>query len=128
MDFSETKPKKTVGKPEWQARLIGVLTYLRIMVQIAFQNIAANGTPLWWIGAACWGVASFAVLSNYQTFGDSEYVNELWFLFSLLWAQFGVAVALGALVKRNFRLLANRLFMATFPPLLLHLSLFSTVM
>jgi hypothetical protein len=55
-------------------------------------------------------------------------MNELWFLFSLLWAQFGVAVAFRALAKRNFRLVADKLFMAVFPPLVLHFSIFSTIM
>ncbi|MBF0382890.1 MAG: hypothetical protein HQL69_17855 [Magnetococcales bacterium] len=128
MDFSDTDPKKIVAKPDWQTRSIAVLTYLKIVTLIAFRNIAANGTPLWWIGAVCWGGASFVILSNYQSLGNTEYLNEMWFLFSLLWAQFGVAVALGALFKKNFRLLADRLFMAAFPPLLLHFSLFATIM
>ncbi|MBF0195145.1 MAG: hypothetical protein HQL71_11350 [Magnetococcales bacterium] len=129
MESSETDGKKSINKPDWQAYIIALAIYYRILGRNALKDIFSKGAPIWWILAVCWGVASFSVISNYyQTKASPEYVNELWFLFSLLWAQFGLAVAFRALVKRNFRLLADKLFMAVFPPLVLHFSLFSTIM
>ncbi|MBF0383054.1 MAG: hypothetical protein HQL69_18690 [Magnetococcales bacterium] len=129
MESSETNSKKITTKPGWQTYIIALTIYFRILGRNALKDIISKGTPIWWILAFCWGVASFTLLSNYyHSQANPQYMNELWFLFSLLWAQFGVAVAFGALAKRNFRLVADKLFMAVFPPLVLHFSIFSTIM
>ncbi|MBF0382221.1 MAG: hypothetical protein HQL69_14450 [Magnetococcales bacterium] len=129
MESGETNSKKNLAKPSWVEKGIALKIYYRILLVNAFKDIAAKGTPIWWVLAICWGVASFSVISHYyQTQASPQYMNELWFFFSLLWAQFGLAVAFGALAKRNFRLLADKLFMAVFPPLVLHFSIFTTIM
>ncbi|MBF0447288.1 MAG: hypothetical protein HQL67_03720 [Magnetococcales bacterium] len=129
MNLSDSDRKRTVVKPQWYQHISALAIYYRILGVNAVEKVAAKGTPLWWILALCWGGLSFVVLSNYyQSQTNPIYMNELWFLLSLLWAQFGFAVAFGALANRNIPLLIDKLFMAVFPPLILHFAIFTTVM
>ncbi len=85
-------------------------------------------TPIiWWIMAGVWGVASYAILDNYIQIGSPEHLNQIWFLCSLIWAQFGLAGAFAAMGRRQLKQAFDRLFIAVFPPLLLHLIVFSLI-
>jgi hypothetical protein len=67
------------------------------------------------------------VVAEYLKHGDPTYLNEIWFLLSLLWAEFGFAGMFHSIRnERGYRL--GRLAIITLmPPLLLHLLIFSLV-
>ncbi len=84
--------------------------------------------PLWLVGALVWGAVSVVVLSEYRGLGGQlRELNELWFLMSLLWAQFGFAAIFADWRRhrgRNFRALLLRTLL---PPLILHVIVFGTL-
>jgi len=64
-------------------------------------------------------------LSAYLEIGDPAYLNELWFVLSLLWWQFGFAGIFQCLRRNERDKLFPLLMVASLPPLLLHFVMFS---
>jgi hypothetical protein len=80
----------------------------------------------WAVGAAIWLVVSFEVLSAYVEQTDSAHLREIWFLLSLLWAQFGFAGVFQCLAHRRGRGLGILLLVILAPPLALYLLIVCT--
>lgn len=78
----------------------------------------------WAIGGAVWLVLSLQVLSAYKSQFGFAYLKEFWFLFCLLWAEFGFAGIYHCVRHRRGRNLGSLLLVVAVPPLLLYLLLF----
>ena len=81
----------------------------------------------WIIGAVIWGGLSLTILVAYIEEGDFRYLNELWFLLSLLWMQFGFAATFHAIRRKRRRNLTNLLLVMFLPPLILRFIIFILV-
>ena len=78
-------------------------------------------TTPWIIGAVTWGLASAILLGHHLRQGSPTHWVELWFLFSLLWFQFGFAGLFSDLIKRRYGRIRERILVALAPPVLLYL-------
>ncbi len=78
----------------------------------------------WIIGALAWECLSLAVIGAYLGQGDTEQLNQIWFLMTLLWLEFGFAGTFHALKRRGPRALPHLLPVILLPPLLLHFIIF----
>ena len=79
----------------------------------------------WLVAALAWGAASWLILHEYRQIGGQlRELQELWFLMSLLWTQFGFAFMFHDWLRnrgRRFRILLLRTLL---PPLVLHFLVF----
>ena len=83
---------------------------------------------LWVAGALVWGAISLVVLLQYRKLGGQvRELNELWFLMSLLWAQFVLAAIFADWRHNRGRNLGPLVLRLILPPLLLHLVVFGTL-
>jgi hypothetical protein len=75
----------------------------------------------WAIGALVWGLLSLTIINeHFRVSGGSDW-QEIWFLCSLIWFQFGFARLFSTLLKKQYHLLKDQLFMALLPPVVLYL-------
>ena len=82
---------------------------------------------LWVAGVLAWGGLSLVVLLQYRKLGgQARELNELWFLMSLLWAQFGLAAIYADWRHQGGRNLGPLVLRLILPPLVLHLVVFGT--
>ncbi len=77
----------------------------------------------WILAAIVWGGVSALVLNEYLRIGDRNYLKELWFLLSLLWAEFPFAALFQDLRMRGGRNVAKLVPVLLLPPLVLGLML-----
>ena len=75
----------------------------------------------WAIGGSIWLVLSLLLLSEYKRVSGGQHVIEIWFLLSLLWAEFGFAGVYHCLRRRRGRGLGALVLVLLIPPLLLFL-------
>ena len=75
----------------------------------------------WFIGAWVWGIVSYVVLSEYKKIGDPQYLGEICFVLSLLWAEFGFAAILKEVYSRRYRHLAAYAAIIVLPPLVMYI-------
>ena len=73
----------------------------------------------WFIAASIWGFVSLIILVEYLKGGDTRYLNQLWFLMSLLWAEFGVAALFISLMKGNRHQVFPLILVTVLPPFIL---------
>ena len=78
----------------------------------------------WILGALVWGTLSLIILLEYREQPDPRYLNELWFLVSLLWLEFGFAGLFHCLRHGLRARLGRMLLVSLLPPLVLHLLIF----
>jgi len=80
---------------------------------------------LWVAGAVAWGGVSWLIVNEYrQLGGESRELQELWFLMSLLWAQFGFAAMFADWRRNRGRRIRILLLRTLLPPLVLHFVIF----
>ncbi len=75
----------------------------------------------WIIGAIAWMCIALVVIIEYLRMGESQHLNQFWFLLSLLWLEFGFAGLFYLLVKRKGEQLAVFVMVILTPPLVLYL-------
>jgi hypothetical protein len=75
----------------------------------------------WLIAAVVWGFLSMIIIVEYLKGGETKYVNQLWFLMSLLWAQFGVAALFNCLMKRHKHQFFPLSLVTVLPPFILYI-------
>lgn len=73
----------------------------------------------WLIAATIWGILSLIILIEYLEAGESRYLNPLWFLLSILWAEFGFAALFNCLMKRNLNQIWPLILITALPPFML---------
>ncbi len=73
----------------------------------------------WIIAAVIWIILSLIIIVEYLKGGETRYLNPLWFLLSLLWAEFGVAALFNSLMKRKRHKIIPLLLVTFVPPLIL---------
>ncbi len=78
---------------------------------------------VWVVSAMLWLAFSTAVLDVHIDLSGGSHWEEMWFLQSLLWFQFGFAGLFQTLLKRRFHQIRDRLLIALAPPVLLYLGL-----
>ena len=78
---------------------------------------------VWIIAALLWLALSIAILGAHITVSGGSHWEEMWFLQSLLWFQFGFAGLFQTLFKRRYYQIRDRLLIALTPPVLLYLGL-----
>ena len=128
MENCQTEKNPPLHKITWINRVNGLCFYGYLVVMYHFKKIVLKASPVWWLSATVWSVVSYIIISDYMRHGDAANVNHIWFLCSILWAQFGLASAFSSLMKNETDRIPGCLFRAVFPPLLLHLILFSIVL
>jgi len=81
---------------------------------------------LWVVGALAWGALSWVILHQYRKLGGQHReLQELWFLMSLLWTQFGFAFMFADWRRNHARRFRVLLLRTLLPPLVLHLVVFA---
>ena len=50
-----------------------------------------------------WGIVSYVSLSEYKKIGDPQFLGDIFFLLSLLWAEFGFAAIFKEVYSRRYR-------------------------
>ena len=75
----------------------------------------------WVFGAIAWMCISLVIIIEYLRMGESKYLNQFWFLLSLLWLEFGFAGLFYLLVKRRGQQLTVFIMVTLIPPLVLYL-------
>ena len=78
----------------------------------------------WIFGALAWMCISLVIIIEYLNMGESKYLNQLWFLLSLLWLEFGFAGLFSSVVKRKGEHLAVLVMLTLIPPSALYLLMF----
>ncbi len=86
-----------------------------------------NSLGPWIVGALAWGAISLIVLDEYLESGAIEQLNQIGFLMSLLWLQFGFAGVFQSIRNRGAKGLPALLLVIVLPPLLLHFIIFLAV-
>jgi len=76
------------------------------------------------LGALVWGVLSLTILLEYRRQPNPQYLQEIWFLMSLLWLEFGFAGIFHCLRHGLRRRLGKMLLVSFLPPLILHFLVF----
>jgi hypothetical protein len=74
----------------------------------------------WLIAAAGWCLLTIVLLGEYRRVGDPAYIEEFFFLLSLLWVEFGFAAMFNALYRGRLGRLKPFAAIALVPPLLLY--------
>ncbi|MBF0357860.1 MAG: hypothetical protein HQL70_04575 [Magnetococcales bacterium] len=74
----------------------------------------------WWIGAIIWGGFSLTIINEHFRVSGGSHWEEMWFLCSLIWFQFGFARVLVSLFRRQYSLLNEQLLVALMPPVVLY--------
>ena len=119
----ESRTKLSLGK-----RFAAFSIYLRLAAQFELKKLGGKAPPVWLFGSLVWGMASYGLISRYASFGNLNDLNELkemWLIYSLFWAQFGLAGVMVSLVKKARDKVYKYLFVTAIPPLLLHVAIFS---
>ncbi len=70
----------------------------------------------WLYAATVWGFLSLVIIREYLRGGETEYLNQLWFLLSLLWIEFGAAALFNSLIHRRRHQLLPLLMVTLVPP------------
>ncbi|MBF0446663.1 MAG: hypothetical protein HQL67_00535 [Magnetococcales bacterium] len=85
------------------------------------MNLKKMRVNLWYLGAFVWGGMSLVLLdAHFRVSGGSQW-EEMWFLCSLFWFQFGFGRVFVSLMKRRFFQIKDQLLMALIPPVLLYI-------
>ncbi len=71
----------------------------------------------WFIAAGGWCLITLILLDEYNRIGDPRYLEELFLLLSLLWAEFGFAAIFNAAYHGRFSHLRPYLVITLLPPL-----------
>jgi hypothetical protein len=74
----------------------------------------------WSIAALIWGLFSYVIINEHFRISDGSHWQELWFLCSLVWFQFGFAMVLISIFRKQFFLIKDQLLVALLPPVLLY--------
>ena len=71
----------------------------------------------WILGALIWCTLSYVVLDEYKRTGDPLYLEEIFYLLSLLWVQFGFAAIFNTVRSRRYARLNAYIAVTVLPPL-----------
>ena len=59
------------------------------------------------------------IIVEYLKAGETKYVNQFWFILSLLWAQFGLAAIFNSLMKKRVHRIYSLILITILPPVIL---------
>ena len=74
----------------------------------------------WIISAWIWGILCSVILEEYKRKGDPLYLQDIFLMLTLLWAQFGFAGLFNALYSRRYNRLSGYAAITIVPPLILY--------
>ncbi|MBF0383651.1 MAG: hypothetical protein HQL69_21735 [Magnetococcales bacterium] len=86
------------------------------------------GVRRWWIAAIVWGGLSLAIINEHFRVSGGGSWQEMWFLCSLLWFQFGIGRVMVSLFRKQHKLLREQLLIALLPPVALYLLIAPSVL
>lgn len=75
----------------------------------------------WLVGALVWGGLSILIINEHFRVSGGSNWQEMWFICSLLWFQFGFARVIVSLMRREFYLVKDQLLIALIPPVILYI-------
>lgn len=112
-------------RPSMGKRLVALSTYCRLALLFEVRKLGVKAPPVWLFGSLIWGMASYWLISRYAPMGNIAELKEMWLIYSLFWAQFGVAAIMVSLVRKAKDKMYKYMFVTAIPPLLLHVAVFS---
>lgn len=125
VNIDKTNKDQTGPKAAWPNRLYAYYTLSYLVVFYEIRKIFKMAPAIWWVMALLWGTASYSILHHFIDRGREINPTFIWYMCSLIWFMFGFAGIFSSLIKRTTHLIPNKLFIAVFPPLLLHFLFFS---
>ncbi|MBF0194884.1 MAG: hypothetical protein HQL71_10005 [Magnetococcales bacterium] len=75
----------------------------------------------WFIGALVWGVISLIIINEHFRVSGGSNWQEIWFLCSLIWFQFGFGRIMVSLFRKQNKFLREQLLIALLPPVALYI-------